>query len=93
MIQTYEKIPVKVQAVQLFNTANSLNDLRELMGDKFPKKLWNTGGDESKLYMFIPTSEGKTKAVETNFITKDKEGEFYVYNQTLFNKIYKLIWD
>lgn len=94
MIQTYEKIPTKIRARQLQNTVECLADLRELMGEDFPQ-IWHTGDDDeqSEIYLFIPTYEGKTKAKEGDYITKSPTGEYFVYNAELFKKIYILLWD
>lgn len=93
MIQLYEKIPSKVQVVRFLNTDEATADLKELMGEQLPK-IWHTCDDEDiAMYMFVPTFEGKTKAVDGDYITKDADGHFFVYNPKLFNKIYKKVWD
>lgn len=87
MIETYESIPSKVKALQLFNDLRCIEELKELMGEFY------TGLSifDAQLTINISTLNGVVSASEGDWIVKDSDGKFYKRTDEAFKNNYKKV--
>lgn len=88
MVQNYRKKPIEIQAVQFFNTPESLSALQELgLEPEIDTRLKNMP------VIKVPTIEGVMTAFEGDFIIKGIRGEFYPCREDIFFDTYEKVVD
>jgi hypothetical protein len=80
-IQEYEKIPVKIQAVQW--TGSNFEEVFKLTGAH------RIGTDSATKNLLIPTLEGEMRADVGDYIIKGIKGEVYPCKPDIFEMTYK----
>lgn len=97
MIETYRKKPVSIQAIQLFDTKESVVEAIQFVFDEDLDDL-----NLDMMYeivstvnkgLIIPTLEGDMKAEFSDYIIKGVKGEHYPVKEEIFNLTYDKVED
>lgn len=86
-IKTFEKLPVRIQAIQFF-CKNGKDTTKECL--EFAEDITFLDGDNQ---MMIDTLEGFLFVNDGDWIVKGVEGEFYPCKPDIFEKTYKEVID
>ena len=85
----YRKKPVVIEAVQFFDTTDSLHQISEFIGDTFIVRV--SYKNKNNPVLPIATLEGVMMASEGDWIIKGVNGEFYPCKPDIFEKTYELV--
>ena len=86
----YRKKPVVIEAVQFFNTTESIEKLSGFVDNQDVVVDYK---NPEKPIMKIETLEGIMSASEGDYIIKGVNGEFYPCKPDIFEKTYELVED
>lgn len=86
----YRKKPVVIEAVQFFNTTESIEKLSGFVDNQDVVVDYK---NPEKPIMKIETLEGIMSASEGDYIIKGVNGEFYPCKLDIFEKTYELVED
>lgn len=83
----YKKKPVVIEAVQFFETAESITEISDLAG----KNIIINYNDPKNPYLKIETLEGTMKANVGDYIIKGVRGELYPCKKDIFEETYEKV--
>lgn len=83
----YRKKPVVIEAIQFINDIESVESIKNFMGDDF----LIDASDPEHLVIRIATLEGIMIAGVGDYIIKGVNGEFYPCKPDIFEKTYELV--
>lgn len=88
----YRKKPVVIEAIQFFDTDESVFELAELMNANY-LDLHISYKDKDDPKIIIETLEGEMKGSVGDYIIKGVNGEFYPCKPDIFEKTYDKVED
>lgn len=81
----FRKKPVEIEAVQFFDTTESIMELSDFIDDEIRVDY----ADKDNPCLKIETLEGTMKASVGDYIIKGVKGEFYPCKPDIFNETYE----
>ena len=88
-IKTYEKLPIRVQAMKFEGYMSDIQSAKEWLGDKVLEVINPCPTEFIKAELMIGTLEGPHKCSAGDYIIKGVKGEFYPCKPDIFKQLYK----
>lgn len=83
----YRKKPVEIEAVQFFDTTESIMELSDFIGEGMSVDYADRNHPELK----IETKLGQMRANIGDYVVKGGEGDFFIVDYAIFNESYEKV--